>query len=315
MNKSDSDTVRGSRRFVICLCGLVLFSLFSNSLSAAPDRSFFDQLLDSSKQAFNKGNYTLAETELRQAVAVAGANGDSGAQMSLAVGNLGSALLSQGRYAEAETSFVRAIAILKSSGSADKRQLPVLLGNLGKLYQQSGRYKLAESVLREALKVGAQLFADSPMYMADLHNSLGVVHFAMGNKKQAERDLRKAVALANEASDGNPGRTSILSNLATLYFMQQKWSLAEESLLGSIKAVELSSGTDHPDLCPLLEHVGHVRGRTLLAASLCSPPDVRHSGRVCNVRRRATPRPPQHRRLTKEHVPPSVGWPHTKRSG
>jgi len=24
----------------------------------------------------------------------------------------------------------------------------------------------------------------------------------------------------------------------------------------------------------LLEHVGHVRGRTLLAASLCSPPDV-----------------------------------------
>jgi tetratricopeptide (TPR) repeat protein len=153
---------------------------------------------------------------------------------------------------------VRAIAILKSSASADKRQLPVLLGNLGKLYQQSGRYQRAESVLREALKVGQQPFTDRPMYIADLHNSLGVVHFAMENKKQAERDFRKAMALANEAEEDNPGRTSILSNLAMLYFTQQKWSLAEESLLGSIKAVELSRGPDHPDLCPLLEHAGFM---------------------------------------------------------
>jgi tetratricopeptide (TPR) repeat protein len=237
-------------------------------VTASPDRDPIDRLLDTGRQAFARGNYSQAENDLRRAVAEAGVNGASSAQMFLAVGDLGSVLLSQGRYAEAETCFDRAMAILKSNDSLDRSQLPVLLGNLGKLYQQTGRYPRSESALREALRLGRQLLAARPLYISDLYNNLGVLHFAMGNRKQAERDFRKAMALADEAGSDDSHRSSILSNLATLYFTQQKWSLAEETLLHSINAVEQSRGLEHPDLCPLLENAGfiYLQKRELLQA-------------------------------------------------
>ncbi len=134
----------------------------------------------------------------------------------------------------------------------------MLLGNLGKVYQHTGRYPQAEIVLREALKLSRRLLAEQPLYVADLHNSLGVLHFTMGNINHAEHDFKKALALTDDVSDGIPHRSPILSNLATMYFVQQKWSLAEELLHRSIVSVEESRGMEHPDLCPLLDNAGYI---------------------------------------------------------
>ncbi len=73
------------------------------------------------------------------AVAEASSGGASDTELVLSLGDLANVLLSQGKYDESEVLLNRAIAILRSRPTVDKRQLPVLLGNLGKLYQQTGR--------------------------------------------------------------------------------------------------------------------------------------------------------------------------------
>jgi len=256
MGTTNTIANRGKRRLIAGL-SFTLSILLSYPVLAESNSDYVEQLLRSGRLAYADGNYIQAEHDYSLAVDESHMNGSSGEQMVLGYGDLGSVLLAEGRYAEAEVRLNRAIAILKADESVDRTQLPVLMGNLGKVYQRMGRYSQSESTLTQALKLSRQFLADRPLYTADLQNSLGVLHFGMGNIKQAEQDFEKAMALTQGNAD-DPHWAPILSNLATMYFVQQKWSLAEDSLVRSIRIVEKARGLDHPDLCPLLDNAGYI---------------------------------------------------------
>jgi tetratricopeptide (TPR) repeat protein len=70
-------------------------------------------LLISGKRAAAAGNYVQAEKDLRQAIDEAGT---SDAVTALALGELGSLLLTEGRLDESETVLNRAVGLIRSDG-------------------------------------------------------------------------------------------------------------------------------------------------------------------------------------------------------
>ena len=68
---------------------------------------------------------------------------------------------------------------------------------------------------------------------------MGVLHFKTGKRNQAEKDFKKGLDLAQKTvPDSGPHLAPILANLASLYYSQQKWSLAESSMLQSLHVAE-----------------------------------------------------------------------------
>jgi len=236
----------------------VLLILAASSARASDDLPH--RLLESGRREFAVGNYKQAEFYLRRSVTEAGNGGASDTELVLCLGDLANVLLIQGKTDESEVFLDRAIAILKSRPTVDRRQLPILLGLLGTLYQQTGRLDQTEAILNEALHLGKKLLADEPLYLSDIHNDLGVLHLKTGKRKEAESDFKTALALVgkveNVEMESSDRRASILANLSAVYFVQEKRSLAEQTLLHSIEIVERTHGSEHPNVCALLENLG-----------------------------------------------------------
>ena len=233
--------------------------LFPVAVMAGQSDDLAAKLRKDARRSFTEGRYKQTEDYLRQAAAEAELAKTSGPDLALILGDLANVLLTTKKYDEAEDLLNRAIVILKSGSSDDRRLLPILLGNLGKLYQQTGRLDRSEEVLRESLHLGKKFLVDEPLYLADLHNNLGVVHLDTRKLKQAERDFKTALALIEKAPRANEIRKAqVFANLSTLYFIGEKWSLAEDTLLRSIELVEGLQGPSHPNLCPLLENLGYL---------------------------------------------------------
>jgi len=238
---------------VCFLCSAILVLLLAhNSYS---ENSTSQNFLISGKKASAAGEYERAENDLRRAIDEAGAADDVTA---LALGELGGLLLTEGRFEESEPVLNRAIGMIRSNRALNQRQLPLLLGMLGHLYQKTGKLRESEKTLDEALQLGAKLLADSPLHMADLFNDLGVLHLKTGNRNQAEKNFKKALELAQKSSTPDSGSHlgPILANLASVYYSQQEWSLAESAMLQSLHVTEESLGPEHPDICPLLNNLG-----------------------------------------------------------
>jgi tetratricopeptide (TPR) repeat protein len=83
--------------------------------------------------------------------------------------------------------------------------------------------------------------------------------------------------LVEKVEEKNDGRKAfILANLSAMYFVQEKWALAEQTLLRSIEIVERTQGSEHPNVCTLLDNLGYlyfkqnelVRAETVLRREL-----------------------------------------------
>jgi tetratricopeptide (TPR) repeat protein len=236
----------------------VLLILAATSAKASDDLPL--HLLASGRREFAAGNFKQAEFFLRKSVEEAGNGKAPETELVLCLGDLSNVLLVQGKTDESEVFLDRAIGILKSRPEVDRRQLPIILGLLGTLYQQTGRFEQTEAVLNEALHLGKRLLVDEPLHLSDIHNGLGVFHLRTGKAKQAESDFKTALALVgkakNEDLESSDRTASILANLAAVYFIQERWSMAEQTLLHSIEIVERTHGSEHPNVCPLLDNLG-----------------------------------------------------------
>ena len=241
------------------IAGLLTLLLQCAAMAWATDKET-NNFLTAGRRAFAEGNYKQAEDLIRQAATESSLANTSESAQVLILSDLASVLQSAGKFDEAEPFFDRAIAIARSHTSDDKRRLPILLGNLGKLYLQTDRMERAENSLREALQLGKKHLAAEPQYLADFHNHLGILDLRAGKRKQAEREFKAALALVeNDTSNDRDIRmVSIMSSLATLYYMDTKWSLAEQTLLRSIETVERVRGRSHPSLCAILDDLGFL---------------------------------------------------------
>ena len=237
--------------------------------TAAGQNRQFEKAMNSGREAFRAANYAEAERYLRSAVDIAEATKASDTDKSAALSDLAHALLGQDRLAESEKLFERALEIVRSSPTVDRRRIPLVLNNLGALYRLTERYVRSESLLTEARKLTEQELGPEHAPMASVLNNLGVLYLMTNRRKLAEATLKQALVLSEkEVVPDYPDNALILNNLAALYMRKKKWDLAEPLLRRALQIIETQLSPEHPDAAFTLISLGLVyEGRNKLVES------------------------------------------------
>jgi tetratricopeptide (TPR) repeat protein len=122
----------------------------------------------------------------------------------------------EGRYAEAEKSWVAAAKEAEAFGPEDPR-LATSLNNLALLYHARGRYAEAEPLYRRALAIWEKAQGSDHPDVATAVNNLAELYLARGRYVDAEPLLRRALALREKAlGPDHPDVAQSLNNLAAL---------------------------------------------------------------------------------------------------
>jgi DNA-binding SARP family transcriptional activator/DNA polymerase III delta prime subunit len=129
--------------------------------------------------------------------------------------DLGLNYLWQGRYDEALASLHQSLEIKRELG--DARGQGLTLANLGELHQRQGRYEEALACLRQSLAVRRNM-ADRHGQAHSLGN-LGKVHQRQGRDQEALESLRESVAMFRELGDRHSEGYG-LRDLAVVYQRQ-----------------------------------------------------------------------------------------------
>ena len=105
----------------------------------------------------------------------------------------------QGRYAQAEPLYQRALAIREKALGPDHPDAAASLNNLAVLYDNQGRYEQAEPLYHRALAIREKVLGpDHPATAASLNN-LAVLYRKQGRHGQAEPLYQRALAIREKA--------------------------------------------------------------------------------------------------------------------
>lgn len=105
----------------------------------------------------------------------------------------------QGKYAEAESLYLAALAVFERHYGAEHYEVCINLNNLAALYQLRGEADRAEPLYRRALQIKQKLLGRRhPDVAMTLHN-LSVLRQEQGDSQEARRLSRRAVAVFRHA--------------------------------------------------------------------------------------------------------------------
>ena len=150
-------------------------------------------------KAYGQGRYGEAEKSFRIAIKEAEKFGPEGESLGASLNNLGLVYSAQGKYAEAEPLYKRALVIVDKVLGPEHPSVATGLNNLAALYDAQGRYTEAEPLYRRSLAIDEKsLGPEHP----DLAASLNNLAWLYATCPQAEcRDGTKAVAHASRACE------------------------------------------------------------------------------------------------------------------
>ncbi|BCL82285.1 tetratricopeptide repeat protein [Ktedonobacteria bacterium brp13] len=165
----------------------------------------------------------------------------------------------QGKYAEAEPLYLRALAIYEQQLGSDHPNTASSLNNLATLYRTQGKYAEAEPLLKRALTIREQqLRSDHPDTATNLNNLAGL-YYEQGKYAEAEPLYLRALAIREQQlGTDHPDTATSLNNLAALYHAQGKYVEAEPLYLRALAIREQQRGTDHPDTATSLNNLADL---------------------------------------------------------
>ena len=158
-------------------------------------------------------------------------------------------LREQGKYAEAEPLFRRALAISEKALGPEHPNVAKELNNLAALLQAQGKYAEAEPLFRRALAIDEKaLGSDHPDFAIDLNNLAALLQ-DQGKYAEAEPLYRRALAIDEKAlGSDHPGFATDLNNLAELLKAQGKYAEAEPLYRRALAIDEKAFSSEHPDV-------------------------------------------------------------------
>jgi tetratricopeptide (TPR) repeat protein len=166
-----------------------------------------------------------------------------------ALANLGLLYRDQGKLAEAEQMFLRALAGKEKALGPDHPSTLDTVDNLGLLYRDQGKLAEAEQIYRRALAGREKALGLDHTSTLDTVNDLGTLYRAQGKLIEAEQMYRRALAGGKKA--WGPDHTSTLdtvNNLGSLYAVQ-------EQLTKTLASLPSDSGYQSATLPPNQEYV------------------------------------------------------------
>src|SRR5262249_20211776 len=151
----------------------------------------WDQLVESGKQAFLRGQFVEAEQHFQAAQTDADRPGRE-AQLATALTLLAELRDSQGQAEQAEPLLRRALELREQALQRAQAEVGEGLSRLAKLYQNQARYAEAEPLYRRALGVFEQAHGPDHQDVAAVFNALGLIYRTQGKYAEAEPLLRRA---------------------------------------------------------------------------------------------------------------------------
>ncbi len=146
-------------------------------------------------KAYQQGNYPEAEKRLVAALKEAEGFRPQDSRLAATLNNLAELYRTQGRYAEAEPLYRRALAIDEKALGSDHPNVATDLNNLALLYHNQGKHAEAEPLYKRALAIDEKALGfDHPDVAMDLNNLAGPYH-AQSRYVEAEPLYKRALAI------------------------------------------------------------------------------------------------------------------------
>ncbi|MDD4916091.1 MAG: tetratricopeptide repeat protein [Methylococcales bacterium] len=158
-----------------------------------------------------------------------------------------------GRYHDAETLYLRALAIWERTVGAEHGDVANSLNNLAGLYLAQGLYARAEPLYRRALDIREKLLGTAHPEVAVSVTNLGLLHVSLSRYAKAEQFYLRALAIREESlGEGHFDVAVSLGHLAGLYKTQGAYAKAEQCFQRALRICEQAVGPDHPCIATLL---------------------------------------------------------------
>jgi len=176
-------------------------------------------------------------------------------------------LREQGRPAEAEVMYRRALAIRRREGSMSTQEGARTLNNLAMAVREGGRLDEAETLLSEVLAIQRMVLVKPHVDIATTLNNLAAVVRRQGELQKAEELYREALEQRRRIhGDTHPDVAQSLNNLATVLYYQGDLDGAAEGFELALDVWRQFFADDHPRLADVLSNLGSIRQRQGLFA-------------------------------------------------
>ena len=162
------------------------------------------------------------------------------------LGNLAALYKDQGRYAEAEPLYLRAIALLEQHVGGESLDAAYSLSNLATLYKDQERFAEAEPLYQRALRIWEQHLGPDHTQVALAVNNLGEFYKDQGRLAEAEPLYHRALEIYQEQFGPEHFLVAIvLNNQADIYREQGRYVEAESLYRRAQDVFERSVGSEH----------------------------------------------------------------------
>lgn len=162
----------------------------------------------------------------------------------------------RGQYSEAESLYLRALAIDEKRLGPDDLEVAIDVNNLGLLYHAQGRYLESKSLSERSLVIREKALGPDDVLVAVSLNNLAFSYLALGQTTEAEPLLSRSLAIRQKAlKPDDPNLGTALNNLAALYRVQGKYAEAQPLYEHSLRLREMGLGSDHPDVAQTLNNL------------------------------------------------------------
>lgn len=219
---------------------------------------FLTSLFEASNPVEAQGDPPTAPELLRRGVRRARAlegQPDVKAQMLNVIGEVH---LEKGRYAEAESLFVRALSLRRQAG-ANQAEIASVLGNLGYIQYYQRDYSRADSLLRKALQLHSSGPSAKRAERAEILRRHGQVLLSMDRMNESEEQLRAALQLFRSTYEA-PHRkiAETLNSLAMNIHQNGPIEEAERLYKKTLAMQKKVLSVPHPDLADTINNLAYV---------------------------------------------------------
>jgi tetratricopeptide (TPR) repeat protein len=158
------------------------------------------------------------------------------------------ALLSDGRYKEAEELFVQVMQARKRGLTDEHPHTLTSMNNLALTYMNQGRLREAEELFVQVMQTMKRLLTDEHPHTLTSMNNLALTYMNQGRWKEAE-ELQVQVMQTRKRglTDEHPDTLTSMNNLALTYGDQGRWKEAEELQVQVMQTRRRVLGDEHPD--------------------------------------------------------------------
>jgi CHAT domain-containing protein len=167
--------------------------------------------------------------------------------------NLANVYLYQGKHAEAEGLYKRALAVREKALGASHPHVAGDLHNLANVYRSQGKHADVEGLAKRAHAILEKAFGQDHPNVARSLNNLALVYKEQGKYADAEGFLKRALAVREKTFGADhPDVASALTTLAAAYYGQGRYADAEGFGKRALAIREKAFGQDHPDVANTL---------------------------------------------------------------